>query len=136
MANALKHRPTNEEYARAAQLREALRVFQRRTEEVTSAHELTPRTYQLLLMIKTARNGDARLGLTELEERLQLGKSTVTELVLRAEKRGLVFRELDRSRRRGIAISLTTAGEQRLATALVELGNERRRLVEILARLA
>src|ERR671937_850188 len=107
MANTLKHRRTSEEYARAAQLREALRVFQRRTEEVTSAHQLTPRIYQLLLMIKTARNGDERVGLSELEERLQLGKSTVTELVLRTEKRGLVLRELDRGRRRGIAISLT-----------------------------
>ena len=47
--------PTMREYARAAELREALRLFQRRTEEVTAAQGLTPRTYQLLLMIKTSR---------------------------------------------------------------------------------
>jgi DNA-binding MarR family transcriptional regulator len=69
------------EYARAAELREALRLFQRRTEEVTAAHSLTPRTYQLLLMIKRSGRSDEKAGLTELEERLQLGKSTVTELV-------------------------------------------------------
>jgi DNA-binding MarR family transcriptional regulator len=136
MPKTLKQRPTREEYVQAAQLREALRVFQRRTEEVTSAHELTPRIYQLLLSIKTARGGNERAGPTELAERLQLGRSTVTELVLRAEKRGLVLRELDRSRRRGIAISLTAAGEQRLAAALAELGDERRRLADIVARFA
>ena len=60
----------------------------------------------------------------QLEERLQLGKSTVTELVLRSEKRGLVRRELDRNRRRGISIRLTPNGERRLAKALGELGDE------------
>jgi DNA-binding MarR family transcriptional regulator len=124
------------EYARAAALREALRLFQRRTEEVTVAHGLTPRVYQLLLMIKTSRSSDERSGLAELEERLQLGKSTVTELVLRAEKRGFVRRDLNRERGRGISISLTPAGQQRLDAALGELGDERRRLTKILGRSA
>jgi DNA-binding MarR family transcriptional regulator len=124
------------EYARAAELREALRLFQRRTEEVTASHGLTPRTYQLLLMIKTSRSSDEKAGLTELEERLQLGKSTVTELVLRAEQRGLVRRSLDRGRGRGISISLTATGRRRLAAALAELGDERRRLINILGRRA
>ena len=122
------------EYARAAELREALRLFERRTEEVTAAQRLTPRIYQLLLMIKTSRTNDERASLTELEERLQLGKSTVTELVLRAEKRGLLPRELDRERGRGISISLSAAGQRRLATTLAELGDERRRLSNILGR--
>ena len=130
------HKPaaTARDYRRAAELREALRLFQRRTEEVTSAHALTPRTYQLLLMIKTARGGDERATLAELEQRLQLGKSTVTELVLRTEKRGLVRRELDRQRGRGISVSLTPRGERRLAAAVDELGDERRRLIKILGR--
>jgi DNA-binding MarR family transcriptional regulator len=122
------------EYARAAELREALRLFQRRTEQVTVAHGLTPRVYQLLLMIKTSSSSDEKAGLTELEERLQLGKSTVTELVLRAEKHGFVRRDLDRERRRGISISLTPKGQRRLAAALGELGDERRRLINILGR--
>ena len=124
------------EYARAAELRQALRLFQRRTEELTAAHGLTPRTYQLLLMIKTSRSSDEAAGLTELEERLQLGKSTITELVQRAEKRGLVRRDLDRERRRGISISLTPTGQRRLAATLLELGDERRRLTGILGRSA
>ena len=132
----LKPPPAAHEYVRAAELREALRLFQRRTEEVTAAHGLTPRSYQLLLMIKTSRNGDERAGLGELEDRLQLGKSTVTELVLRTEKRGLVRRELDRDRGRGILIALTANGKRRLAAALAALGDERRRLIDILSRLA
>jgi DNA-binding MarR family transcriptional regulator len=136
MAKVVKPVPTDDDYAEAAELREALRRFQRRTEEITAAHALTPRTYQLLLMIKTSRNGDERAGMGELEERLQLGRSTVTELVLRTEKRGLVRRQLDRDRGRGILIALTANGKRRLAAALAELGDERRRLLGILSRLA
>src|SRR5919204_4189333 len=135
MSRAVKA-PTMREYGRAADLREALRLFQRRTEDVTAAHRLTPRIYQLLLMIKTSRSKAGHATLAELEERLQLGKSTVTELVLRAEKRRLVRRDLDRARGRGISISLTATGERRLARALAELGDERRRLINVLRRRA
>jgi DNA-binding MarR family transcriptional regulator len=135
-ASNTKETPTHAEYAQAAALREALRAFQRRTDVVTAANGLTSRTYQLLLMIKTARAGGEQAGLTELEERLQLGKSTVTELVQRSEKRGLVRRELDRNRPGAISIRLTRAGERRLASALAELGDERRRLIKILSKLA
>jgi DNA-binding MarR family transcriptional regulator len=128
--------PTVAEYTEAAALREALRAFQRRSEEVTTANGLTSRTYQLLLMIKTARGGQERAGHTELEERLQLGKSTVTELVLRSEKRGLVRRDLDQNRRGAISIRLTPSGERRLARALAELGDERRKLIKVLSELA
>lgn len=136
MKATLEPAPTRDEYAQAAALREALRAFQRRSEEVTGSNGLTTRTYQLLLMIKTGRDGGERVGLSELEERLQLGKSTITELVLRSEKRGLVRRELDRDRGRGISIRLTPAGERRLARALAELGDERRRLIDVLSKLA
>jgi DNA-binding MarR family transcriptional regulator len=127
--------PTDGEYAEAAALREALRAFQRQSEAVTSGHGLTARTYQLLLMIKTARDGGGTVGLAELEDRLQLGKSTITELVLRTEERGLVRRELDRTRARGIAIRLTPAGERRLARVVQELGDERTKLLEALGEL-
>ena len=127
--------PTPGEYGTAATLREALRRFARRTELVTRSHGLTPRSYQLLLMLKTGRVEAGRASLGELEERLQLGKSTVTELVLRSEEAGLVRRELDRARRRAISVRLTAAGDRRLATVVVALGDERARLVELLSRL-
>jgi DNA-binding MarR family transcriptional regulator len=127
--------PTDEDYARAAELREALRRFQRRTDDITASHEITARAYQLLLMIKTARGGNRLASLSELEDRLQLGKSTVTELVLRSEKRGLVRRDLDRRRPGAITVALTRAGERRLERVTAELGDERHRLIDILSQL-
>src|SRR5919197_4918879 len=127
--------PTGEDYARAAELREALRRFHRSSDDITAANGLTSRTYLLLLMVKTARNGNGRASLGELEERLQLGKSTITELVLRTEKRGLVRRELDRDRPGAISVRLTAAGQRRLAGVVGELGDERRHLVEVLSNL-
>ena len=127
--------PTSDDYSRAAELREALRRFQRRTDDIAAAHKITSRMHQLLLMIKTARNGDGMATLSELEDRLQLGKSTITELVLRSEKRGLVRRDLDRARPRAITVALTRAGERQLERVTAELGDERRRLIEILSNL-
>jgi DNA-binding MarR family transcriptional regulator len=130
-----ERRADENEFAEAAALREALRAFHRRSEVVTRTFGLTPRTYLLLLLIKTARAGNGTAGLPELEERLHLGKSTVTELVLRTEERGLVRRELDRVRTRGIAVTLTPAGERRLAKAVGALGDERARLFDALSAL-
>src|SRR5438132_5810746 len=127
--------PTAEDYDRAAALREVLRLFARRTEVVTRADGLTPRSYQLLLMVKTGRRERGRASLAELEERLQLGKSTITELVLRSEDAGLVRRELDRNRRGAISVGLTEAGEQRLAKVVAALGDERVRLLDLLSKL-
>ena len=105
MSRPVKHSPAAD-YEAAAELRETLRRFQRRSEIVARSHGLTARIYQLLLMIKTARRGDGRAGFVELEERLQLGKSTITELVQRSEERGFVRRELDSERRAGITVRL------------------------------
>jgi len=127
--------PSTDEFQAAARLREALRSFQRHSDAASAAAGLTTRTYQLLLMVKTARSGTGHASLRELEERLQLGKSTVTELVLRTEGRGLVRRELDRERPGAIAVRLTPAGERRLATVVADLGDERRRLAELLSNL-
>jgi DNA-binding MarR family transcriptional regulator len=135
MAKTLKQ-PTARDYAEASALRVALRGFERRSDEITSSHGMTSRTYQLLLMIKTGETGPERAGLPELEERLKLGKSTVTELVIRSEKRGLVQRELETDSRGAITIRLTADGERRLADAVTALGDERRRLLGILAKLS
>ena len=129
-------RPSRSDYTDAAALREALRTFQQRSDEIATDNGMTSRMYQLLLMIKTARDGSERLGPTELEERLRLGKSTITELVTRSERRGLVQRALDPDRRGAILIGLTPTGERRLAAALAQMGSERRRLVRILTKLS
>jgi DNA-binding MarR family transcriptional regulator len=85
--------------------------------------------------VKTARDRSARASIRELEERLQLGKSTITELVTRNEERGLVRRELDRNRRGAIVVRLTPAGNRRLAATVAANGDERSRLLDALAPL-
>ncbi len=120
--------PTRSEYARAAHLREALTAFSRVSEELTHAHGLTLQRYQLLLMVKTARDGNERASLKELRERLQLAQSSLVELVQRAESIGLVRRELSAVNRRFVYVALTKEGERRLAAAVAELTRARARL--------
>jgi len=71
----------------------------------------------------------------EFATRRQLARSTLTELVHRAEDLGLVRRELDRRQRRAVFVALTEEGERRLAGAVSELGSERHRLIAIVSQL-
>lgn len=123
-------------YQAAADLREALRRFQRRTELVARRHGLTPQRHALLLMIKGAPDGSERSTVTELAGRLQLAQSTVTELVDRAEGVGLIARKPDGLDRRVIRLALTGPAEKRLAATMREMGREREWLEELLSQLA
>jgi DNA-binding MarR family transcriptional regulator len=125
--------PRLEEYRRAADLRAALRRFLRASETVARRHHLTPQRYLLLLMIKGAPDGSQRSTVTDLATRLQLAQSTVTELVHRAERAGLLERQQSREDARVAYLSLTGEGEKRLAGAVADLGTERKRLAELLA---
>jgi DNA-binding MarR family transcriptional regulator len=90
---------------------------------------------------------DRRVGVTDLAEYLGLEKSSMSGLVERAEKRGLVEREPSESDRRGVRISMTAEGRklakrvhQRVGEALLPrievLGSpERARLAKLLAQL-
>jgi DNA-binding MarR family transcriptional regulator len=119
-------RPAAErEYDEAAALREALRRFERRSEDIARAHGLTTRSYLLLLMIRTCRRLDGAATPDQLEERLQLAKSTVAELVQRNEESGLIRRRPHPERPGSIVVSLTRKGEQRLLRVFDELGTER-----------
>jgi DNA-binding MarR family transcriptional regulator len=128
-------RPTTEDYQRVASLRAALRVFARRSERLARAEGITPRQYELLLMIKGAADGSERSRVTELAQALQLTQSTVTELVGRAEDAGLLTREASPDDGRVRWLRLSAEGEAKLAAVLRRLGPERRRLAEIVARL-
>jgi DNA-binding MarR family transcriptional regulator len=123
--------PDGDALEAAASLREALRLFSRRSEDVTRRHGLTSRGYSLLLMIKTGRAAPEQATPDELERRLQLAKSTVAELLQRNEERGFLRRELHPTRRGAIVVALTRKGEQRLQKAFDELGSERDRLIEL-----
>lgn len=75
--------------------------------EVSREHDLTPQQAQLLcLLVK------GPVGMTELTRALHLEKSSLTGLVDRAEKRGLVARVRDARDRRACRIELTRAGAE------------------------
>ncbi len=127
--------PTPAEYLAVARLREALRRFSAESERITRAHGLTTQRYQLLLMIKAAREGSGRATQKELAARLSLAQSSLTELVHRAEDLRLIRRRLVAARRGEVAFELTASGERRLRGAMVDLRGERSRLLSLLSSL-
>jgi DNA-binding MarR family transcriptional regulator len=128
--------PGPEVYRAAAELRTALRAFNRRSEQAAREEGVTPQQYLLLLLIRGAPDGSQRATVTDLARRLQLGQSTVTELVQRAEEAGYVQRSASGNDARVSWLSLTPEGSRRLAAVVTNLGPERRRLVELLGSLS
>lgn len=119
-----------------AALREGLRAFLRDSELIAQASGLTPRRYLLLLMIKGAPDGSERATVTQLAQRLRLAQTTVTDLVSRAEKAGLVERERSDSDARVAHLRLTAEGERRLARSFRAVASERDQLRAMLRHLA
>ena len=72
---------------------------------VSREHGVTPQQAQLLSMLN-----DGPIGMTELSRLLHLEKSSLTGLVDRVERRGLVTRVADPRDRRTSQVSLTTDG--------------------------
>jgi DNA-binding MarR family transcriptional regulator len=116
-----------------AEFRTALRRFLRQNERVAAQHGLTPQRYLLLLMIKGAPGGSQRSTVMELTERLQLAQHTVTELVGRAERTGLIRREWSTSDRRVAYLRLTAKGEHKFAASFRDLDADRQSLSTLVA---
>jgi DNA-binding MarR family transcriptional regulator len=140
MALAQRHATVNElspeVYRAEAELRAALRQFQRRSEVVARKHGLTPQQYALLLQIKGDPNRRERTTVGELAARLQLNQSTITELVQRAERAGLVQRTVSPDDARSYWLTLTPDGDRRLAAIVARLGTEGRELAHLLRSVA
>jgi DNA-binding MarR family transcriptional regulator len=115
-------------FIRIAQFRADLRTFLRHNERACREWGLTPQRYQLLLAIKGAPDGSQRLSFTELAERLQLSRNTVTELCARAEDAGLLTREPSETDQRVIYLRLTPDAERRIAGVVRESDGRRREL--------
>jgi DNA-binding MarR family transcriptional regulator len=124
-----------QEAIHVAGFRAALRTFLRTSEEIAQASGLTPRRHLLLLLIKGAPDGSERATIGELERRLQLAQSTVTELVKRALEAGLLVREQSETDGRVSYLRLSEEGERRLAQSFhghaAERANLRRLLNEL-----
>jgi DNA-binding MarR family transcriptional regulator len=126
--------PAAHEFEQAAELRRALQEFLRQSERVTRRHGLTNERYQLLLLIRTSSREEAPT-VGDLAAALHLSKSTITQLVRRAQNLGLVRRELSERDARIRYLRLTAEGERRLNAAVLELRDERHKLVELARRL-
>jgi DNA-binding MarR family transcriptional regulator len=116
-----------------AALRSALRRFDRRTEEACRDCRITPQWYSVLLLIKGAADGSQRSTVGQLAIELHRPQTTVTDLVQRAERAGLVERTSDPDDGRRSVLQLTAEGEQRLACVYRTLDADRRRLAQELA---
>jgi DNA-binding MarR family transcriptional regulator len=101
--------PANE-YVAAARFHSALRRFLHDCEALARDAGLTPRQYVLLLQIGAAESTTV----SELVERLALTQSTVTELVQRAVRSGLVTRTPSTRDARVVHLKLTPDGRERL----------------------
>jgi DNA-binding MarR family transcriptional regulator len=135
MARRRTGEPSLEDVQRTASFRVALRAFHRETERVARDAGLTPRWYLLLLLVKGSEQGNEQATVGELARRMQLAQSTVTELVNRAERVGLVHRTASNLDGRVAHVALTPEGEERFAASFRALADERQALQKAVARL-
>ncbi|MEO3850663.1 MarR family winged helix-turn-helix transcriptional regulator [Streptomyces sp. B8F3] len=84
--------------------------------EAGRGHGLTPQQVQLLCALSSGA-----VGMSELSRWLRLGKSGLTGLVDRVERRGLVARTPDADDGRACRIALTAAGEELAGRAHAEV---------------
>lgn len=105
---------------RLAEFRAGLRSFLRHHEQACRNWGLTPQRHLLLLALKGAPDGSERLSFTDLAEKLQLSRNTVTELCARAEEVGLIVREPSQEDQRVVYLRVTPEGERRFYGVLNE----------------
>jgi DNA-binding MarR family transcriptional regulator len=133
-------RITKSHYELLAELRHALRRFQRFSREAARATGLTPQQHQALLAIKGFPGRDyASVG--ELAERLQVQHHSAVGLVDRLVRQGLARRVSSTLDRRRVEVRLSAKGEakiERLSAAhlqeLRQLGPGIRSLLESMAK--
>src|SRR5581483_8104540 len=98
--SAISASADNRAYVAAAELRVRMLAFQRRSEEITARHRLTPQRYLLLLLLRASEAEGNELAIGSLIEPLQMSQSSVTRLVQGATRAGLVERHVDPDDRR------------------------------------
>jgi DNA-binding MarR family transcriptional regulator len=105
-----QHALADEDYRAHADLRYALRQFQRLSERHARAAGVTPQQHLLLLAVR-GHPSYPRVTITQIAEHLQLRHNGASLLVERAVKRGLLRRQEDPSDRRRALVSLSEQGE-------------------------
>ncbi len=102
---------SDDEYAELLTFRDALRRFLHWSEDQAKSAGLTPAQHQLLLAVR-GHDGDPTTG--EVAGHLMLRHHSAVELIDRAERAGLVQRNIDADDHRVVRLTLSRAGERRL----------------------
>jgi DNA-binding MarR family transcriptional regulator len=100
------------DYRRLLGFRDGLRQFLHWSEAQARAAGLTPAQHQLLLAVR-GHDGHPTIG--DVADHLLLRHHSAVELVDRAERAGLVRREVDADDHRVVRVRLTPSGARRLA---------------------
>jgi len=122
---------SRQELETVAALRVAMRRFVAATDDVTRAHGLTPRQYDLLALLHRPV-ADVELTATVVADELCLSRSATTELLTRASKAGLVTRHGDEDDMRVKHLVATPEGTKRFEAAVADLRSERNRILSLL----
>lgn len=108
-----RSRITKAHYELLAELRHALRNFQRFSREAALSNGLTPQQHQTLLAIKGFPGRDY-CSIGELAARLQVRHHSAVGLVDRLGRQGLVRRVASAVDRRRVEVRLTPRGEAKI----------------------
>ena len=123
--------PLDEDYARLARFRYALRRFLHFSEAQARAAGISPNQYQLLLFVRAF---DEPPTIADLAEPLQIKHQSAVGLLDRSVEAGLVVRQRDRMDARRVRVALTRRGATLLARLVAAHSPEFRRLSEALSR--
>jgi DNA-binding MarR family transcriptional regulator len=104
---------SDQEFADLLRFRDAIRRFLHWSEQQAKAAGLTAAQHQLLLAIR-GHPGDPTIG--DVADHLLLRHNSAVELIDRAERAGLVQREVDAEDRRVVRLRLTARGVRRLTS--------------------
>ena len=122
---------SKQELETVAALRVAMRRFVSATDDVTRAHGLTPRQYDLLALLHRPAPAVEPTASVVAEE-LCLSRSATTELLTRASNAGLVTRHGDDDDMRVKHLVATPEGTKRFVGAVADLRSERNRILSLL----
>lgn len=124
---------TEEEYRALAGFRRELREFLSFSETAAQDAGLTPQQHQAMLAIRAAP--DAAILIGELAQQLALRPNSVTGLIDRLARQGLVERRETDGDRRRVPVSLTQKGEQLIEHLAEAHRGELRRIRPLLANM-
>jgi DNA-binding MarR family transcriptional regulator len=126
--------PSRDELRNAAELRLAIRRLHAATERVVRETGLTYRQYLLLLVVESA-NERKPMSMSDLSSTLTLAQSSMTELLDRGERAGVLERVHAPHDGRVSHVRATPEGRRRLLKAFRRLADERHALAGTAARL-